>query len=183
MADKDVTRRIERGGRTKKSGNAGIIVFLLAVIIIMAFLTIIVVTLRGKNDVSAEKRNVVVNAENVEEILASLSEQDVNEPGYYEVTMNSEWVFEDGKSISENAYVENAVTNTNDVYFDVNLKDTNELIYSSPILPLGSHIENITLDKELAAGTYDCIMTYHLVDENQETVSTLKITLTIEIQN
>lgn len=182
MAERDVTRRIERGGRAKKRGNVGVVV-ILALVVIMAFLTIIVVALRGKEDVPAEKRNVVVNADNVEEILANISEKEATEPGYYTATMNSEWVFENGTSASENAYVENDPSNTHDVYFDIHLKDTDELIYSSPVLPRGSHLEGITLDKELKAGTYDCVMTYHLVDENQETVSTLKITLTIEIQN
>lgn len=182
MENRDVTRRIERGGRTKRKGNAGMIVFLMTVIVIMTFLTIIVVALRGKEDIPAERRNVVVNAQNVEEVLADLSQHEMTEPGYYEVTMNFDWVFESGTSVSENAYVENAVTNTHDVYFDINLADTDELIYSSPILPRGSYIDTIALDKELAAGVYNCIVTYNLVDDDQKTVSTLKISLTINIE-
>lgn len=182
MADRDVERRIERGGKVKKRQNGGAVVFLVSVVAVMVFLTIIVIILKG-NEAPADKRNVVVNKDNVEEIVANLADKEKVGGGHYEVTMNSEWTFANGASASENAYVENAVTNTNDVYFDVNLRETGELIYSSPIIPRGGYLENITLDKELTAGTYDCILTYHLVDEEQNTISTLQLTLTIKIES
>ena len=96
--------------------------------------------------------------------------------------MNSTWNFANGESPSSNAYVENAEANTNSVYFDVTLAETEETIYESPILPVGSHLENITLDTILQAGTYDCIVTYHLLDEKNISISTLKLTLTINIE-
>ena len=95
--------------------------------------------------------------------------------------MNSTWNFSSGDVPSENAYVENAEANTNSVYFDVTRTDTEETIFESPILPVGSHLENITLDSNLPAGTYDCLVTYHLLDENDESMSTVKLTLTINI--
>jgi hypothetical protein len=42
-------------------------------------------------------------------------------------------------------------------------------------------MENITLDEDLDAGTYDCVCIYHLVDENQNTTSTLRVGLTIVV--
>lgn len=127
-------------------------------------------------------RNVVVNAENVEEVLDELDKKEVVPIGYYETIMNSTWNFPSGDEVSSNAYVENAMANTNSVYFDVTLADTNETIYESPILPVGSHLENIALDSKLSAGTYDCIVTYHLLNEENRSVSTLKLTLTIIIE-
>jgi len=103
--------------------------------------------------------------------------------GSYRAKMSSDWVFADGTSASENAYVENAVANRHDVYFDIILSDTNERIYASPVLPIGSHLKAITLDKDLDAGTYDCIVEYHLVDEEQNTLGTVNFALTIIIQN
>ncbi len=129
------------------------------------------------------KRNVVINEENVNEIIAEMEKNEFVPPGSYEAKMNATWIFPDGKSVSENAYVENVVRNTNDVYFDVILSETDEVIYESPLLPVGSHIENITLDKELEKGTYDCVVIYHLVDEEQNTLSTVRVAVTIVIEN
>ena len=95
--------------------------------------------------------------------------------------MNSTWNFPSGDAPSENAYVENATTNTNPVYFDVVRDDTGETIYESPILPVGSHLENFELDTVLDAGTYDCVMTYHLLDEEEQEISTLQITVQVVI--
>ena len=50
-----------------------------------------------------------------------------------------------------------------------------------PIIPVGSYLENIALDTALPAGTYDCILTYHLLDEENVSISTLKLTVTIVI--
>ena len=41
------------------------------------------------------------------------------------------------------------VTNTNAVYFDIMRSDTEETIFESPVIPVGSHMEGITLDKAL----------------------------------
>ncbi len=164
----------------RRGGKVALVVCVMVIVILAVVIGILL--LRGKKE-TQPKRNVVVNDENAEDIAKELNDWEPVSGGQYEVTMNSQWKFADGKSPSENAYVENAVTNTNDVYFDIHLAGTEELIYSSPVLPLGSHLEDITLDEELAAGTYDCVLTYHLVDEEQNTLSTLSVSLTILIEN
>lgn len=129
------------------------------------------------------KRSVVVTKDTAEEIADDLFQQEYIEPGYYSVSMSTEWHFATGDSISRDAYVENLAENTNDVYFDVFLSDNeDEAIYKSPLLPRGSELNDIALDTVLSAGTYDCIMVYHLVDEEQNTVSTLRIAFTIIIE-
>ncbi len=132
---------------------------------------------------SAEKRNVVVSPENVDEIIAEMDMAAKTQPGQYEVTMNSTWEFDSGDVASSNAYVENSTANNNSVYFDVALADSEEIIFESPIIPVGSHLESITLDKTLAAGSYDCVLTYHLLDDNDEPISKLNIAVTIVIHN
>lgn len=126
-------------------------------------------------------RNVVVNEDNVEEVINTFQETRTA-PGYYEVTMNTTWNFPSGEDPSSNAYVENVATNTNAVYFDVIRVDTEETIYESPILPLGSHLDNITLDTVLPAGTYNCQVTYHLLDDENISISKVTLTLTIIIE-
>ena len=137
----------------------------------------------GQENEPEDKRNVVITKDNLEEVLKDMAEDDFVPVGSYETKMSSNWVFADGKSASKNAYVENVVANTHDVYFDILLSDTKERIYASPVLPIGSHLEAITLDKDLDAGTYDCILEYHLVDDEQNTISTVSFTLTIIVQN
>lgn len=175
--------------KTKEKKNSSALVVVLSVIVVALVVTVVLLLNRqGENKVlesvpEPEKRNVVVNEDNVEEVLEQLTPDDFVQAGSYEVTMNTTWRFKDGMSPSENAYVENALSNTNDVYFDVLLAESEEKIYSSPLLPLGSHIENITLDKALIAGTYDCVLIYYLVDEEQNVLGDLRVGLTIDVEN
>lgn len=103
--------------------------------------------------------------------------------GYYTVTMNPTWHFKTGDSASYDAVVINAEDNTNDVYFDIVLEeDESQVLYSSPVIPLGGQLENIELDETLDAGIYNCVVIYHLVDEEQNTLSTLRVTLQIVVE-
>lgn len=113
-----------------------------------------------------ESRSKLVTPDNVEEILAQ--EPEKVEVGTYEVTMNSTWHFEKGDVASSDAYVENSTSNSNDVYFDVVRTDTNETILKSPIIPVGSHLTDITLDTPLEDGSYECVLTYHLLNDKQD---------------
>jgi len=77
--------------------------------------------------------------------------------GMFECKMTTSWVFEDGKSESPNAYVANVENNLHTIYFDVYEKATEELLYSSPMLPVGTELDNIKLEKELQKGEYDAV--------------------------
>ncbi len=169
----------EKKGGEKKSNKTALIV---AGIIIVILIAIIIYLVMPKN----EKRNVVVTPDNVEETAQQMEEaaEDYVAPGYYTVTMNYDWTFESGTAVSEDAYVENVTENTNDIYFDVYLEDDPDtVIYSSPIIPLGSYINTVALDEDLDAGTYDCVCEYHLVDEDQNTLSTVSVSVTITVEN
>lgn len=168
---------------SKQNGNVkqkkgGAIAIIICIVVIIVLIGAIIYLLLGKKETKTD-RNVVVNENNVDEVLDQL--EDPVPGSTYEVTMNSTWNFPKGDGPSDNAYVENSEANTNAVYFDVIRTDTEETIYESPILPVGAHIEDIVLDKVLPAGTYDCLMIYHLLDENEESISTVKLTLTIQI--
>ena len=126
------------------------------------------------------RRDVIVNEENVEEVIRELEAPRVR-PGNYEVKMNTTWHFPDGVSPSTDAYVENVTANTNDVFFDVELSDTDEVIYESPILPRGTHTNEIVLMRDLDPGEYPCRIIYHLVDDNQKTLSTLRMKIMVVV--
>jgi hypothetical protein len=183
------------GGETvKKKKGVGLLIFFL--ILVIAALIVAVVILLGKNkdttgngslnvdagySDSAEKRNVVVNKDNVEQLIEQLAEEDKTPVGRYQVSMTTDWHFADGESISGDAYVENVEANTNSVYFDILLADTEEKIYSSPVIPVGSYLKNIQLDKNLPDGTYDCVIVYSLIDEEQNVLSEVRLTLEINV--
>lgn len=161
--------------------KGGVIVFAVCIVVIIVLLATVIYLLTSKKEQDEPvRRNVVVNEENVDEIIEQLATERV-QPGSYQVTMNTTWNFPSGDSPSDNAYVKNVETNTNSVYFDVTRSDTDETIYESPIIPVGSWLDNITLGSNLQDGTYDCIITYHLIDEEERSISTVKLNLTIVI--
>lgn len=165
----------------KKSKKSKWLILLLLLII---FFLIGIIFFMRKNNTEEEKpveRNVIVNDDNVEEIASKLIEEERVQPGRYEVMMNTTWNFKDGGSASYDAYVGNVERNTNSVYFDLSLSDTEEVILSSPIIPVGSHLNNISLDKPLEKGTYDCVCTYQLVDDNNKPVSKVSVGVTVNI--
>ena len=178
-----------KGSSGSGSSRKNIIIIISAFVVIAA-LTGVIVYLLLKKDAPAQatspeddKREVLVTEENVKEVAEQLEQQEYVPQGYYTVTQNYEWHFPKGDAASTDAHVENLPENTNDVYFDLFLADNDETpIYQSPVIPLGAVLEGFKLDTKLSAGTYDCIMVYHLVDENQNSISTVSMTVKVIIE-
>ena len=181
--------------KTEKGKSAGdvkkkfiIIIGSLTIIVLLAIIVYLLMDRAGNNvdGEQQERRNVVVNHDNVDDVIQQMAEaaQNFVEPGYYTVMMDTDWHFSKGDAVSDDAIVENLIEHTNDVYFDVFLlEDESEAIYKSPVIPRGSYLENIVLDTPLEKGIYDCVIVYHLVDEEQETVSTLRVAFTITVDS
>jgi hypothetical protein len=153
-------------------------------VIAALLVTVIVLLVKGNGVAKDEvKRNVVVNSNNVEQVAEELIKEEYVAPGYYSTQMSTTWHFATGDAVSEDAYVKNDAGNTNDVFFDVFLESNeDEPILQSPVIPRGSELNGISLEKKLDAGTYDCVMVYHLIDDEQNTVSTLRVAFTIIIE-
>ena len=170
--EKNRTEETQKGGKAKKRTIILLVVVIAALVGVILFLVF-----RNSGE---EKRNVVVTPDNVDEVIADMDEAEYTEPGYYETSMTTTWHFADGESVSEDAYVANVANNTNDVYFDVVLSENEDtVIYKSPVIPIGSSLEQIALDEPLEDGSYDCVVIYHLVDDEQNTISTLRVTVTV----
>jgi hypothetical protein len=184
------------GKGNKGSGNKTLII-VIVILVIIAILggVIIYLLVSRKNEEQAAQepsatvtseegqRDVLVTEENVRQVVEQLEQEEYVPQGYYTVTQNYEWHFPKGNEASTDAHVENLPENTNDVYFDLFLADDQENpIYQSPVIPLGAVLEGFKLDKALDAGTYDCILVYHLVDENQKTISTVSMTVKVIIE-
>jgi hypothetical protein len=183
----------EANGQTGSGGKGNkTLVILLGVVIVLLLASVTVFgalliksnktnsELQSQTEEKQEKRSVVVTEENVEEVQDEFFNQEYIPPGYFSATMNNVWHFQDGESNSDDAYVANDTANSNDIYFDLFLAENEEdAIYQSPVIPLGEELKNFKLDKSLDAGTYDCVMIYHLVDEEQNTVDTVRVAVTV----
>lgn len=180
MSGKSTGQKQMKKQKEDKSKTKLLFIVGTAIIIILIAVVIVLLINRPKDE---PKRNVVVTKENAEEVVEDMINQEYIEPGYYSASMSTTWHFATGDAVSGDAYVENVTENTNDVYFDVFLADNEEeAILESPVIPRGSELSDIALDTPLSAGNYDCVLVYHLVDEEQNTVSTLRVGLTIIVE-
>jgi len=184
----------EKGGDARKKNNA-IIIAVISVIVISVLIAIIVfLVTKNKEELVTETategeveetaQREVITADNAEEaaedFLASIPD---NIPESYTVTQNGEWTFPDGASSSTDAYVMNDESNDTPVYFDLIVDETGEVVYSSPVIGLGAVLEGFKLDTPLEAGTYVCTAEYHLVDDNQNTLTTVNVGVTVNVLN
>lgn len=120
-----------------------------------------------------------VSEDSAQDIMSEMTEKVAE--GMFECKMTTAWTFNDAESVSHNAYVANVENNRYTLYFDVIEESTNETLYSSPMLPVGTDIENIKLEKGLPAGDYNAVVMYTMVDENYEEVSSVGFKITISI--
>lgn len=127
------------------------------------------------------ERGFVENEEQAATIMEDMGEKVAE--GMFECCMSMDWYFPNSQEKSPNSYVENKSTNTYPFYFDVYVSDTREKVYSSPIVPVGSYIQGITLEKNLPAGVYDMEVVYTMVNEEKdyEEVSTVGFAIDVEI--
>lgn len=178
---------VSKTGQTQNSKKRGLLIaIVVAVVLVIAVLVGVIIYLmtkpaeivEAKSETTA--RTTVLTEDNVEEVLSEAATP--VEAGYYNCQMNVEWSFVDSSQPSYNAYVANSTINTHTVYFDLHLEDSGELIYSSPYIPVGAELTDITLDADLPAGEYPAVVVYHLVDDNQQVLSTVSVTVTLYIE-
>jgi hypothetical protein len=178
----------EKGGHGKKSKKKKIIIAVIIILLLAAgavFAAFMLKKHKKSSDTQdSKKRDVVVNKDNVERVADQLEQQQYSEPARFTAQMNFDaWHFATGDSESTDSYVANSLDNFNDIYFDIFLSDDQQnAIYESPILQRGSELRNVRLKKDLDAGTYDCVLVYHLVDGEQNTLGTASFTLKIIIE-
>ena len=180
MSKDTANENINEQTKINKNKKPLIAVIIIAVIIIGILIGIILYLLPRPE---AKPYNNVVTPDNVDEVISQMEEEAKTPVGSYEVSMNTDWVFPDSNSASTNAFVENAVTNQNTVYFTIALADDPETdIFKSPYLEVGSHLADIKLDTAPLQGIHDAIITYHLVDEEFNDISSVSMYMTITIE-
>lgn len=164
---------------SEKKGNAfKIVAVIFMVLILVAAGVIIYLLTRPEPEPEVPNRGTVLTEDNVSDELEGFNEP--VEDGYYEASQTIEWNFDGTKSTD--AYVTNKTTNTRTVYFDLKLEDTGEMLYSSPYIPVGSELKGVEMDHQIEPGTYDAVVTYHLVDDNEQEVSTVNVGIIINVR-
>lgn len=162
------------------------VVFCVLIIAVTAMAALLVKTNKEKQAAQEpeQKPKEVITAENVDEVLAEMEEEQEsrkNIPQSYTVSQNSDWIFSADTLETQNAYVKNDQSNETPIYFDLVVDDTEEIVYSSPVLELGAEIKGFKLDKPLEAGTYVCTVVYHLIDEEQNELTYVNIGVNVTV--
>lgn len=124
--------------------------------------------------------NVVIDTDNMDDVISDLKQKAAE--GMFEVKMNSNWTFPDGTSPSTDAYVANSTANRRPFYFEVALRDTEEVIYTSPILQLGDAVRDIVLTKDLEPGKYECVCTYNTLNDDNTIENSVSVVVRLDVQ-
>lgn len=162
-----------------KSNKKLIIGCTVVVLIAIAIVGVVLFNIFNKhNKVNAGNGNVIVEDESDKDKI-----KEKVQDGMFSVKMNTTWNFEDGTKPSTDAILANSTANKHPAYCEVSLQDTGEIVYTSPVIPVGSKVDELKLDKDLDAGTYKAICKYNILDDEEETVkNTLSVTITIVIK-
>lgn len=184
----------DQAGSSKK-GLIIIIVFLVIIVALVGVIAFLLGRNTGGSDTGtdsgntdngrkvAESARVVLDEDSAANVMDEMR-QEVEE-GMFECNMSMTWTFEDGSAASKDAIVVNNSNNSYPLYFDVNLEDTGELIYSSPVIPVGSQLTDFVLDKDLDKGEYRAVVMYSLLEneESQVVKSQAGFVITIKVNN
>jgi hypothetical protein len=169
-----------------KTGKTGRIAMIIAAVVLAAAVIVatIVLTRPKQAEEPAGMQVPIIDADNIENVLDDLKEK--SEKGQFNTWMTVTWSFPDGESPSSDAIVGNSEANNYPFFFDVILDDTNETVYSSSLIPVGSQVKEIKLNRDLPKGAYEATITYHLVDDtnNNEVIETnLSFGITISVSS
>jgi hypothetical protein len=178
----------DTGNSTKGMSTQKMVLLLGSLVILATTIITIVILTRPKPQaqlpVSNTENNLVVNESNVAEIQENFNK--TISSGMVETDMNTTWTFPDGKSASTDAVMGNSGNNQNAFWFEVILNETNEVVYTSSLLPVGSSVKDIFLSKNLEKGTYNADVRIHLVDEDNNPLDSnlgFNVTLVISQTN
>ena len=90
------------------------------------------------------------------------------EEGMINISMNTSPNFANGTS-SGNLMIVNESINHYPQVVEITRNDTNEVVYKSGAIPVGSKIETAKLTADLDAGTYECTAMFYNVDPSTGT--------------
>lgn len=159
--------------KKKKRKKIFILIFLL-IVIIAAVITFLLLS----------KPKETMTKENYKQIMEDMGEQ--VDDGYFETYMNTNWTFPDGSSETTDAVLGNSPNNKKPIRCEVMLVDTEEVVFSTGVLPVGAELPPFKLDVDLDAGTYEAVCMVYLLNEDEDGAYTdysnagFNVTITVE---
>ena len=167
---------------------------ILITIIILALLitmTGILVSRRAnkQDELPASENGLVFDESAVEGGWEQLSQEEIEdrlnnqlEEGMINISMNTSPYFENGTS-KGNLMIVNETINRYSQKVQIIRNDTDEVIYTSGAIAVGSKIEAAALDVDLDAGTYECTALFHNLDNSGNIIGSAGAIITITIKN
>lgn len=177
--------------KRKKWFQRGIILVLIIVIILL-----LLTRCCGDKTNDGNRRNIVPIFSNdavetgpketmTDEQLQEMLDKIVKD-GYINICMNTEVIFSNGKSMG-NMGIENSEINIHPQVVQIYQTDENgeatDLIYTSPMIPVGGRIEKDRLNVNLPKGKYSCIAYFHSVTEDGEILGTAGAMISVIIKD
>ena len=165
-----------------KNKRLWIILAIVIFVLIAAVVTLVIILFNKKNDSDGQANatqavsDTGVLAYDASAIatdpvtLQSLYDEMLEEAkeGTMALEMQTEANSSDGTEFS--CYIANAINNKYDMFVVIYLDDTQEEIYRSGLIPLGSRIESFTSSKKLEPGTHVATIVYNQVEDDHATV-------------
>ncbi len=177
MSEKEQKQTSELTPEEAKKKKRKKIILIICIIVLLIIAAIVIYLLKKPKD--------VMTKENYKQIMEEM-EHEVEE-GYFETYMNREWTFPDGTSETTDAVLGNSPNNRKPIRCEVLLADTNEVIFSTDVLPVGTEVPPFKLDVDLDAGTYNAVCMVYLLDEEEDGTytdySNAGFNLTITVEN
>lgn len=137
-----------------------IVIFVVLIGVIGALGTVIYQLTNKQNQVQSQERAVS------EGLVVEENRDRKASEARFTTDMNMIWTFPSGSDTSNNAEIGNSASNLYECYFEVYLDNEEQtLLYSSPVLPVGSRIDELKLNQVLPDGSYEAICTYHILDD------------------
>ena len=157
---------------------------LIVLIAIIAGLVFLLFKKDELDNATDDAKTYVIDEENYQQIMEDM-ENEVRE-GYFETYMNTEWTFPDGTSETTDAILGNSPNNTKPIRCEVLLEDTEEVIFTTGVIPVGAQLPAFKLDVDLDVGRYDAVCIVYLLNETENGTYTdysnagFNVTITVE---
>lgn len=174
---------MERNGKQKKKKKWVVILIIVIAAALVGgyFIWKMMPKEYGRFELDEMARDGFFDDKSGEDIEALLNQ--IIEEGMFNISINSDPVFEDGKS-EGNLRIENVPNNPYYMTVRITRDDTGEEVYQSKGIKQEQFIENDTLSKELPKGDYPCTAVFTAVDmETYEEVGTAAAKITIHVLN
>lgn len=173
-----------------KNNKALLIVLIVVVIAVLGVLiwALVIEPNRQKELEQQQQENLQQEENAALGILPGMNDDEVQErintivsESMLNISMNTEPTFEDG-SAQGKLNIENIPGNRYAVTVEIVRDDNGEVVYKSGLIDPGYYVQYAKLDKDLSAGTYDCVARFTAYDaKTKKEIGTAGIQIRLNI--